>query len=276
MYAVCLGIVLVASSLLGIFPVEAGIVYGRLSAYDPDYFWISNVNKGNYVEIIIQADTWPYDWESKMCYSNLTLVKRISGEDTHIYEFIANETDDYLLRLFADFSFNYTIECTHNLFPQLMGTESGNLSINGVDYFWISNVTEGDLVLLNIQADTWPYKWESKLYYSNLTLIERIFDYDTHIYEFIANETDDYLLRLFADFSLNYTIECNHLVTLAGDIDCDGDVDYRDLFILARAYGSSVGQPSYVANADIICNGVIDYKDLFHLARNYGKNAYKD
>ena len=179
MYAVCLGIVLVASSLLGIFPVEAGILYGRLSAYDPDYFWISNVNKGNYVEIIIQADTWPYDWESKMCYSNLTLVKRISGEDTHIYEFIANETDDYLL-------------------------------------------------------------------------------------------------RLFADFSLNCTIECNHLVTLAGDIDCDGDVDYRDLFILARAYGCREGEPCYNRNVDIICNGVIDYKDLFHLARNYGKNAYKD
>lgn len=61
------------------------------------------------------------------------------------------------------------------------------------------------------------------------------------------------------------------LVTIAGDIDGDFDVDYRDLFILARAYGSSRGDPEYVPNADLDCNGKIDYKDLFILARNYGK-----
>lgn len=58
---------------------------------------------------------------------------------------------------------------------------------------------------------------------------------------------------------------------VAGDVDGDGDVDYRDLFILAKAYGSSIGQPSYVPRADLDCNGKVDYRDLFILARSYGK-----
>lgn len=61
------------------------------------------------------------------------------------------------------------------------------------------------------------------------------------------------------------------VVTIPGDIDGDYDVDYKDLFILARAYGCSIGDECYVPNADLDCNGKIDYKDLFILARHYGQ-----
>lgn len=61
------------------------------------------------------------------------------------------------------------------------------------------------------------------------------------------------------------------IVTVPGDIDGDYDVDYKDLFILARAYGCTVEDACYIPNADLDCNGRIDYKDLFILARHYGQ-----
>jgi hypothetical protein len=88
----------------------------------------------------------------------------------------------------------------------------GNHSAHKVDYWWISNVNKDDLVLLSVQTDAWPY-WNSQLSYSNLTLIEAKSEIGTHIYEFIANKTDNYLLRLYADFSFNYTIECAHPIS---------------------------------------------------------------
>ena len=58
-----------------------------------------------------------------------------------------------------------------------------------------------------------------------------------------------------------------------GDCDGDNDVDYRDLFFLARRYGSQEGAYPYDSHADFNSDGKIDYKDLFILARNYGKGT---
>jgi len=60
-------------------------------------------------------------------------------------------------------------------------------------------------------------------------------------------------------------------VRLAGDVDGDGDVDYRDLFKLAKAYGSTQSSPSWNCYADFDASGKVDYKDLFLLAQNYGR-----
>jgi len=70
----------------------------------------------------------------------------------------------------------------------------------------------------------------------------------------------------------NNTQQILIFATIAGDIDTDGDVDYQDLFILARSYGSSPGGPPYHL-ADFNCDGEINYLDLFILARNYGKST---
>jgi len=59
-------------------------------------------------------------------------------------------------------------------------------------------------------------------------------------------------------------------VTIAGDIDGDGDVDYDDLIIIAGAYGTCEGDPSYVPEADLNGDGCVDYDDLILLAGNYG------
>ena len=63
------------------------------------------------------------------------------------------------------------------------------------------------------------------------------------------------------------------LVTIPADINGDFKVDWKDLLILARAYGSEEGEPSYVPEADFNSDGKIDWKDLLVLARNYGRTS---
>lgn len=91
---------------------------GSLSAYNPDYWCISNVSKGELVLLSIQVNMTDYIWQSRLYYSNLTEVQTINDDNTHIYEFYADTTDDYLLRLYDEYSFNYTIECTHPVSEQ--------------------------------------------------------------------------------------------------------------------------------------------------------------
>ncbi len=71
----------------------------------------------------------------------------------------------------------------------------------------------------------------------------------------------------------NTYIDGTVLVTIAGDIDGDLDVDYDDFIVLAGAYGSSVGDPAYVPEADFDGDGEVDYDDFIVLAGNYGTTA---
>ncbi len=57
------------------------------------------------------------------------------------------------------------------------------------------------------------------------------------------------------------------------DFNGDGIVDYRDLAILAKAYGASRRAKSYSLVADINCDGIIDYRDLAIFAAKYGKHV---
>jgi hypothetical protein len=90
-------------------------------------------------------------------------------------------------------------------------TNSGNHSANSVDYWWVSGVNKGDLVLLNIQISSGSL-WDSVVYYSNLTVVQGIHDWGTHIYEFFAAKTDNYLVRITDEDNFNYTIESTHLI----------------------------------------------------------------
>jgi len=59
--------------------------------------------------------------------------------------------------------------------------------------------------------------------------------------------------------------------TLPGDIDLQGDVDSNDLYLFARAYGTSVGNPTYDHMADFDTSGAIDFDDLILFAGKYGQ-----
>jgi len=63
------------------------------------------------------------------------------------------------------------------------------------------------------------------------------------------------------------------IVTFVADINGDSEVNWKDLLILARAYGSEEGEPEYVKEADFNDDKKIDWRDLLTLARNYGKKA---
>ncbi len=60
-------------------------------------------------------------------------------------------------------------------------------------------------------------------------------------------------------------------VVLAGDLNDDGIVDYRDINRVARMFGKTSGDPQWDPNSDVIEDGIIDYRDINVLCRNYGK-----
>ena len=56
-----------------------------------------------------------------------------------------------------------------------------------------------------------------------------------------------------------------------GDVNRDGKVDLKDVYMLGRAYGSSLGHPRWNVACDINGDLKIDLKDYFIVCRNYGK-----
>jgi hypothetical protein len=55
------------------------------------------------------------------------------------------------------------------------------------------------------------------------------------------------------------------------DLNDDGFLDILDVFVVANAYGSKQGDPSWNATADLDKNGVVNILDVFAIARDYGK-----
>jgi hypothetical protein len=62
-------------------------------------------------------------------------------------------------------------------------------------------------------------------------------------------------------------------VTIPGDVNGDGNVDWRDLGLLGLAYGSKPGDLYWNPNADINGDGTVDWQDLGILGLNYGKSG---
>ncbi len=56
-----------------------------------------------------------------------------------------------------------------------------------------------------------------------------------------------------------------------GDVNNDGKVDYIDLGMLAKVYGTRIDEVEYFMDADLNEDGKVDYLDLGLLALNYGK-----
>jgi hypothetical protein len=70
----------------------------------------------------------------------------------------------------------------------------------------------------------------------------------------------------------NYLSDGKVTLTLLGDVNNDGKVDGRDLTMIARCFGSHLGEPRYNPNCDLLNRGKIDGKDITIAARNFGKS----
>jgi len=58
-------------------------------------------------------------------------------------------------------------------------------------------------------------------------------------------------------------------ISLEGDINSDGTVNIKDLFLVAKVFGSSPGHERWNHEADVIWDGNINIKDIFFVAKNF-------
>ena len=61
-------------------------------------------------------------------------------------------------------------------------------------------------------------------------------------------------------------------VVIVGDVDGNDKVDIKDVSLVAKAFGTSMGQPGYNPNGDIDDNHKIDIKDVSIAAKHFGEH----
>ncbi|MEM2294525.1 MAG: hypothetical protein QXX41_14735 [Nitrososphaerota archaeon] len=64
----------------------------------------------------------------------------------------------------------------------------------------------------------------------------------------------------------------NVTITINGDVNHDGIVDYGDLAIIVYRYGFRRGDDKYLEDADVNADDIIDYRDLAIVISNYEKS----
>lgn len=61
-------------------------------------------------------------------------------------------------------------------------------------------------------------------------------------------------------------------IRMPGDANCDGRVDLKDVYIVAKAFGECEGRPKWDPLADLNEDGKVDLKDYYTVSKNYGKS----
>lgn len=63
-------------------------------------------------------------------------------------------------------------------------------------------------------------------------------------------------------------------VRMIGDVNADGKVDMKDIYLVAKAYNSHPGDPNWNLMVDENDDGKIDVKDVYLTAKNFGKKCF--
>ena len=74
------------------------------------------------------------------------------------------------------------------------------------------------------------------------------------------------------DTANNNSTGGNVVVTIPGDVNGDFKVDMKDIALVARAFGSTIGSTNWNANADINGDGTVNMKDVALAARHFGQH----
>jgi len=90
----------------------------------------------------------------------------------------------------------------------------------------------------------------------------------------------NYTIKTVADVVDNETIVTNNAfiygtvkLSIPGDINGDGIVNIRDIYIAARAFGTKLGDDRWDSNADITEDRVINIHDIFAISKEFGKSS---
>jgi DnaJ-domain-containing protein 1 len=259
---------ILALSFFGIssfsFPVTAQTqpftVSDAVSAGHVDYWWISDVSKGDLVLLTIVGDV-----EFQLSYPNFTVID-LSDKAV---QFIANTTSDLLLRITAIPGKSYTVQSTHQLSRQPMPyAGSGLVKNGGFDYWTISNVHAGDLFLLVVSGEDF-WDWESQLMYTDLSVIDTIGGTTTdtprnpnHIFQFYAKTTNDLLLRISPPWhgDMTYTVQCTHPIPM------------HNVAVTAVSPDKTSAFPGDVLNISAEVSNLGDYAETFNVTASYGSN----
>jgi hypothetical protein len=154
----------------------------------------------------------------------------------------------------------YAVELTRMRFP---GVESGgDLSYTG-DCDW----AEWDEAANQYTDPVISYSWGTG---------PDAFDFDIDVEPDADGDYYDLLFAVAGKFAstgeLFYAQEHFYLqvVTVTGDINCDGTVGISDLALVLAAYNTCTGDANYNPAADLDDDGCIDLADLSTLLANYG------
>lgn len=92
-----------------------------------------------------------------------------------------------------------------------------------------------------------------------------------HTYEISVEATE---------ISYDYNVTNNFLtdgglkIRWLGDVNGDGKVDVRDVYVVSQAYGTAPGMPRWNPIADVNQDLKVDVKDVYIVSKNYGKGCY--
>lgn len=68
------------------------------------------------------------------------------------------------------------------------------------------------------------------------------------------------------------TITVQNITAKTYDVNGDGKIDTRDVYAVARAFGSRPGDPNWNARCDFNSDGKVDMKDYFPVCQRYGQD----
>jgi hypothetical protein len=177
-------------------PYEIG---GSIAADGASWHNIEDVRKDDLVLISISSVE---GCDSSIFFPNQTLCQNIGYSKMHIYQFKAEESGTYLLRMSSAFGTgtSYSGTSSHKVNNASLMTPfsvNGTIAANGAVWHNIYNVNRNELMLISI---TGPVGFDSSLFYPNQTQLEHIPYSKMHIYQLNATQSGTYLLQMSSAF----------------------------------------------------------------------------